>query len=194
MRKAWPARFTGYLAERGVLLKDDAEVYAYGLQMGVEMLINIASTLLIGFLLGMVSESILFLASYMLVRSHAGGYHAESALACYVQSCAIIVGALLFCKRLPVDVAGPVALAFLLAAVPVILLFSPVAAVHKPLDSAETARYGEKSRIKTIFMVVVAFVLFVVGFHRHALILATGLFLIACLMIAGLIKNKLHPI
>lgn len=191
MRKGWPARLIEYLTSHGAYLKDDAEVYEYGLQMGLDMLLNIISTLFIGFLMGMATESALFLVGYILLRTYAGGYHAESALGCYIQSCIMVACALLFCKHLPADMITTVSVAFVAVSGPVIFLLAPVAATHKPLDEVETTHYREKCRKRVMAEAVVLFVLLFLGIGKYALVLATGLFLIACLMVCGMVKNKI---
>lgn len=51
--------------------------------MGITVLINLISTIVIGVIAGNVFESIAFLVFYIPLRSYAGGYHASTPRRCY---------------------------------------------------------------------------------------------------------------
>ena len=189
MLRAWCLRFTHFLARQGVALADDAEVYAYGLQMGVEMLLNIATTLIIGFCMGMPLESLVLLAGYMSLRSYTGGYHAESALGCYIQSCCLIAGILFVCKIFPIQFCVPFILPLVVVSGAVVFAAAPVPATHKPLDEVEVVHYRKKSRIRLMAEIIVIVALELFRLHRLALVLSLGLFVITCLMLVGLFQN-----
>lgn len=66
----------------GVIEKDDAELYCYGVQQGGLVLLNIITSLMIGVWNQAVLETVLFLIAYIPLRSFAGGYHAKNTKRC----------------------------------------------------------------------------------------------------------------
>ena len=51
--------------------------------MGITVLLNLISTIVIGVIVGKVFESIAFLVFYIPLRSYVGGYHASTPRSCY---------------------------------------------------------------------------------------------------------------
>ena len=64
--------------------------------MGITVLLNLISTIVIGVIAGKVFESIAFLVFYIPLRSYVGGYHASTPRRCYFISIVIIMAMLLF--------------------------------------------------------------------------------------------------
>lgn len=64
---------TDILEQQNKFAPEDKEVYRYGIQQGLNLTLNILTTITIGILSGMVYPSILFLACYMPLRSFCGG-------------------------------------------------------------------------------------------------------------------------
>lgn len=71
------------LIKNGVAEIEYKEIIVYGLTFGIELILNILTTIILGFMFGMVIESLIFLISFSLIRTYAGGYHSQSALKCY---------------------------------------------------------------------------------------------------------------
>lgn len=64
-------------------------------------MLNVSSDLIFGLILGMFFERIIFLVTYIPLRSFAGGYHAKTPVRCYFASLFLIFAVLLFCKYVP---------------------------------------------------------------------------------------------
>lgn len=176
------------LIEHGVINECSRDVYAYGLQAGFETLLNVITTLVIGILLGCPLESMVFLAGYSTLRTYAGGYHAESALSCYLISCVLVAASMLFCSRLSVAYYGLMVWVTVLAVV-VITLLAPVPATHKPLDQAEYRCYRKRCIVRLGIEVCVFVLLFSMHLYRFAWSLAAVLILTGLLMLIGILKN-----
>ncbi len=78
------------LVRSNVIKEEDAEIYIYGINQIFVSVLNVSSALIIGLILGMFLESIIFMAAYIPLRSFAGGYHAKTPLRCYFTSLTII--------------------------------------------------------------------------------------------------------
>ena len=83
MFKKTACKITQRLCEKGIISESDFDLYEYGFNMGITVLLNLISTIVIGVIVGKVFESIAFLVFYIPLRSYAGGYHASTPRRCY---------------------------------------------------------------------------------------------------------------
>lgn len=134
------------LLERSELIPEgDRALYVYGLhELGVTLL-NIATVVAIGALLGCVLESIVFLLAYVPLRRCAGGYHAKTETGCYFATTILITAALAAVVYIPANVVFYLLLQLAVSALAFAIV--PVAAERKPLDKEETEIYRKESRI-----------------------------------------------
>ncbi|AWW28000.1 MULTISPECIES: accessory gene regulator B family protein [unclassified Acetobacterium] len=68
MRIAITERITDILVSHEIIIEENRNLYTYGLQQGLLMILNIATILGIGIVLNMVWESIIFLLTYVPLR------------------------------------------------------------------------------------------------------------------------------
>jgi accessory gene regulator B len=87
--------FVEVLVNNDIINNDEKIIYKYGIEQGSLIVINIITTVIIGMLFGMVIESIVFMFTYIPLRTYAGGYHAKNQLLCYFISIIMITVALL---------------------------------------------------------------------------------------------------
>lgn len=83
MFKKTACKITQRLCEKGIISESDFDLYEYGFNMRITVLLNLISTIVIGVIAGKVFESIAFLVFYIPLRSYAGGYHASTPRRCY---------------------------------------------------------------------------------------------------------------
>lgn len=86
MKIKFSDKLVNRLVNMEIISSADREVYLYGVHLLFAAFINVLSTICIGILMGMVWESILFLITFIPIRTYAGGYHARTQGQCYVIS------------------------------------------------------------------------------------------------------------
>lgn len=132
-------KLTDRFIDNGIIRSEDKELYTYGLQQGIIMIVNIFTTVLIGFLFGIVWQSIVFMLSYFPLCSFAGGYHAKTQLRCYLLSIVLTSAVFWAIKFIPWT--NFMIWNLTLASGMIILTLSPVEDNHKPLDEKEVHVY-----------------------------------------------------
>lgn len=139
-------KLIGFMETNGAISGEDREVYEYTLKMIAILGGNIVISLLIGFGLGMPWYCMLLLLSIIILRSDAGGYHADNMWVCYFLSCMGLVGALLWVKaEIPYQTLLTVGMA-----VPswfFVFRNAPLEAENKPLTQTEKEIIGKRARI-----------------------------------------------
>ena len=137
MRQKLEQSCVSLLLSRGIIERKDEEIYLYGISQLIGFVVNIFTSLGIGFIFGMIQESILFSLLYIPLRQYAGGYHAKRREVCFIFSTLLIITALLFMKYIEI---------MLLSMLVPVLLFNIIIILKAPADSANK-RLNNKEKI-----------------------------------------------
>jgi len=138
-------KITDSLIENGTINTEDKEIYEYGLRHIANVSLNILSTLFIGFIFGMVWQSVIFMTAHIPLRSYAGGAHARTPLRCYIVSVIMTVCILLGIKYIPHD--DFIIWILTLISGIVIFIFAPIGDENKPLDEIEIKVFRFRTRV-----------------------------------------------
>ncbi|MEG2813783.1 MAG: accessory gene regulator B family protein [Oscillospiraceae bacterium] len=182
-------KITDSLINNGTIETDDKELYLYGFQQGFFILLNFVTSIVIGLLLGMFWQSIIFTMTYLPLRTFAGGYHAKTPLRCYFSSILLITVTLLTIKFVPWNIF--ICIICTLASSLVVLILAPVEDQNKPLDDTEKVVYRRKAQV--ILSAIVFMILLFSHIKIHFIVntIVTSLSVLAIMLIFGKIKNKL---
>lgn len=180
-------KITQNLCKENIIPKDDFELYEYGFNMGITILFNIISTVIIGVIIGRVFESIAFLVFYIPLRSYAGGYHASTPWRCYFIS--IIMLAIVLSGMKYLILADWIYYVILAASAMIIFILSPVEDKNKSLDVEEFCVFRKRA-IAILIIEMFVWLVFVLFIHKFELIIPNVIFTEAIMLVFGTIKNK----
>jgi len=71
-------QITESMEDNHIIEHDDRELCVYGFNKGLNILLNLITTLFVALLFGNVLELAIFIATYILLRSFVGEYHAKA--------------------------------------------------------------------------------------------------------------------
>ena len=91
-------KIVNFLIKNDVIKKDDQEIYIYGFDRILTPLLNIATTVLFGVILGELYQGLIFVFSFMALRKYSGGYHANTPIQFYSLTTFSILASLFFMK------------------------------------------------------------------------------------------------
>lgn len=138
MVKQFSQKVAGCFADNGVIDEKETGIYEYGFTILIYSLVNLATILVIGGLLGCIPESICYIVCYIILRKFTGGYHAKTPHACYLFSTLMFLASLLIIR------AGLVKI-YLLASVVILAIgcsfIIPVDTENKRLSGKEKKVY-----------------------------------------------------
>ncbi|MCM1425631.1 MAG: accessory gene regulator B family protein [Eubacterium sp.] len=174
---------------KGILQDGERAVYQYAYELLLNQVINIFLAVLIAVAFGAPLPVLLFLVSYIPLRSFCGGYHADTNFGCTVVSAILIC-----CVCWIYQNSGNV---FFFAYYPFIYLISgylviryaPVPDKNKPLDEAETVRYRQKSRVIWLWEAVIGVILYLLH-NQYGIVLAVSHLFLSVMLAAGKVKNR----
>lgn len=168
---------------QGIVPYEDREIYAYGLYQGIVMAINILTYILISLYFKMVWESMIFLISYIPLRTYAGGYHARTQIRCYFLSILMIIIVLLAIKTVPWT--SPMMAGVTILSGSTIFILAPVEDSNKPLsDSQEKVFRKVARRILAIELILVITLLWM-GYTEFALSIILAIVIASVMIIIG---------
>lgn len=189
MLKKLSVHIVDWQVRRNYLPDHKRELYEYAYEIMLNQVINILTAVLIAIVLRAPVPVILFLASYIPMRSYCGGYHAGTNGGCTVISavliCIVCLGTKLFSG---ITAAAVSAVSFLVTGL-LVFRYAPVEDRNKPLDDAEKSRYRRRGRIVWLLEVLIGTVLFQWNSQAGAAVgLSHALF--STMLCLGIIKNN----
>lgn len=171
-----------------IITSDDREIYRYGVQIGLNLLLNLLTTVVIGILCGMFWESVVYIVAYMPLRRYAGGFHAKTHIRCYIYSVIMIILTLLTMKVLTFDFWFYAALMSMGCGL--ILWLAPVEDKNKPLDALEQKVYRKKNCLLVAFEALLFLMAVILHVRVVYCTIAMAMFSLSILVVVGQINNQ----
>lgn len=187
MKLAISEKITDSLTRSGVITTEDKELYHYGVQQGLLMILNIITTFVIGLMFGMIWQSLIFLLAYIPLRSYAGGYHAKTQIRCYLFSIIIMSAALLGIKLIPWT--SFICLTTSAFGAGIIFFLAPVEDSNKPLNEREIKVYKKRTRILLLCESIVMYISIILHNLQLSGCIAIVFMLLSTMLILGELKN-----
>lgn len=144
-----------HLYNKHIFSLEQKEIFVYGMSVLWLLLINWSAVFGISIILGTVKETALFLCLFIPIRKYAGGFHASSALKCFICS-QLIIFVFVQLSMYPYIDNYIILLIVALLSAKIILKKSPVTSVYHPLSEGQRNKYTKISKTITLLYVFVA--------------------------------------
>lgn len=167
----------------------DKDIIVYGLNSAIQQGISMITAILLGWLFGLTLEVIVFMVSFTLIRTYAGGYHCKKAVNCYIASSGVIVGVLAIVKFIPSVFVLGICFTVLALSISILYKIPPVETSTKPLDEIEKKYYQKKKLIYLLVETVVIFFLLSINLYSFALIICLGILVSLVVVFIGKFVN-----
>lgn len=182
-------KVTDRLLSRNAIKDEDYEIYQYGLEQLFTSILNMLTLLVIGSIMGMIWQGIIFVLSFMLLRKYAGGYHASTPLGCYLLTTLIITVALSVMKYFEISIL--IYLVLLMVSSVIVYMLTPVEAVNKELDKIEKIIYRKKTILTWIVEVSLAIGVFILKHYEISICIFMAIIMVGISLVTGHIEIKL---
>lgn len=181
--------FTTRLIAASVIEEEDRELYCYGFFLLITGLFFFLVTAIIGFLFGLLFESIAFYGVFMILRSYSGGIHAKTETACTILTTLALIASVLGIRLLKQTNSLFVSISLLATGSLCILLLSPLDTKDKPLDSQDKKRYRMICVTLVLLCIIGASISHVLLRNMFFESIICGVFLEGLLLITGKIYS-----
>lgn len=156
-------RIADVWVENSVIPNEEKDIYKYGIELLLSILINICFLIFISFMGGKPLAWVFYLLSFIPLRTAGGGYHAPTHVACILLSAGMFCAAFLFSVRLSDASAALFCGVTALLSLTIFWCFAPVAAVNKPLSEGEF--FWNRKIVRILACVISACILLAIIFH-----------------------------
>jgi len=180
------------LKDNNTIDDEHYEICRYGLQQGFIIILNIVSTVAVGLVFDMLSQAVFFTAIYIPLRSYAGGYHANTALRCYIYSVLLMIAILLAIKH--ITISGFICIITLFLSFLVIATVAPVEDLNKPLDKMEKAVYKKRTIIISTFEGLLLIISLTLNLMQITYCIVWAFILMATILLIGKSKNRMSKL
>lgn len=177
-----------WLISTGAIESKESDVYLFGIHYAILSTINMMTTLIIGLFLGCVKECLIFIATYLPLRSYAGGYHARTEGRCYLASALLSFVVLSSSKVYPLDL---LTFCVLLLSVLMIWFISPVADENKPLDEMEIRIYSKRMKIILIVDIIAMALCYAIKMYWVVRVVCISFIMLDVILLLGVLRNKI---
>lgn len=178
---------TTWLIASKAVEPEDRELYEYAVSCLFITLSPLVLVLCLGFLMGMVRESMVLIIPFMTIRKFSGGIHARSPFVCFVSSTGLLFFFLLLVQKISVN--WILSLLLVLGGVSLII-FSPIDSEERKLNGQEKKVFHRITIIMVAVYAGIYILLSYLGFERYTVCIALGLILPASLQIPCLVSRK----
>jgi len=147
MMRQFASTITSFLILENIILKDDAEIYRYGIE---QILINLSTFVVVGILAtitGTWIETIFFFAGLIPIRMIAGGYHSKTPQRCNVLTFFVYVVNMILITLMKSHITYPLTYTINMIIIVIIFSVAPVDHKNRELDEIELSTAKKSSRI-----------------------------------------------
>lgn len=181
------SNLTEYLIHKKVILQERRNIYQFGFQVGLEVILNTVISILIAVACKMELECIIFFLVFIPLRAYAGGLHLDSYIKCMVCSCLSLLLILLIVKYINID--GILMMGIVAFSIIIIKAIRPVEHINRPVSRKKYKEFAKKLNITLMTLTVLSIVLFVLEINRILFTVAVTMLFMAIILFLGKIKR-----
>ncbi|HBR02726.1 MAG TPA: hypothetical protein DD738_08950 [Ruminiclostridium sp.] len=185
---------TNSLLKQDIVKEEDREIYVYGFEAMLSTVVNTVIVIAIGIFAGLLSQTLVFLISFAVLRVFCGGYHAKTHFGCIFTFLVLYGLAMVSAAFIPLQYAA--ALSCFIGAVSTLFIFkyAPIEHKNRPILDNEFASFHRISRITAVveFIIVMIISLFFPGLIKFALIIATAMLCVVFIMAFAKIIERMR--
>lgn len=173
-----------YLSEK------DCSLYTYAYELLIGQVVNLLIACLLAVIFNAYITVIVFLVSFIPLRSYAGGHHADSYNVCTILSNMIICVICVAAKLIPQEMILYVNMVAGIVSGGLIFYLAPVEDHNKPLEPAERKHYKKCSITIWLIETIIWIVSYFIGVKEVSLAVTLGHLALSVLLCAGVVKNR----
>lgn len=170
-------KLTVYLLKRQAVTYDNRIICNYGLQVGIEVFINIAASIALAVYLQMLSECFVFFFVFIPLRRYAGGLHLDKYWKCFLCSVGTLGVILLLVKYIKIN--KIFSMLGILVAVLLIYRIGPICSEERRMDSDEIIFFSRKLKIVLSIILFAAIICFLLNNEKYMFLVMCVLWLMA---------------
>ena len=177
---------TQWLTRHGAIRQEDHSLYEYAIYSLMLTIAPLFIVMIIGCLMGLVLESVIFILPFMVVRKYSGGFHMKHAWTCLICSCTVLFLSIYVTEGIE---CSNVLSIVTLGAVVSLGICSPIDSNNRQLTLVERSKYKRVTIMIVMCFFVIYGLLLMIRCDGYAKWIAVGLILPAVLQMPAAVKK-----
>ncbi len=176
------------MIDKNIIDTQDKELYNYGIKSTINILINILTAICIGVCMHKLITVLVFLSSFITLRTFTGGYHSKRKLTCYILSNSLIFILCVIINYISINKNKILGLCILLFAIYTIHKLSPMGSISKPLDDTEIIFFKKMVNIILTLQTLLLSIFYYFKLINYTTIILFSFIIISILLILSKMK------
>ncbi len=172
-----------WLLNAGAISADDRELYEYAVYSVLFTLTPLSWVFIIGLILGMPLQGVLFLLPFLFIRKFSGGFHFKSPAACFVTSITVLTLFLLMIRYVLFQQLYIVCSVAVVISIVSLFLLSPIDSEARRLSLKEEKVFRKAVIIISLLVFSIYVLLMALNYYYYAVPIGAGLILPAFLQL-----------
>ena len=162
---------------------ENQELYSYAIYVVFMSILHIATVTIIGVILSVLMQAVIFYLAFILLRKCAGGYHASNPVNCYIFSVSVTVAAMFILKHVIKQNSFNVYLMIAeLVSIALVIILSPLDTKSNMLNDKEKKLLKKLSIIVVLLESGIAHVFIWLNKPKYGMPIIFGIYLVALVL------------
>lgn len=166
---------------------EDLDIYIFGLEQGMHLILNIGMFLSLGLFLKQIWESLFFMVFFIPLRRFSGGYHAKTRARCYISSFLMCLIILLYTKYGILNLLIRIVVFSLFTLI--LFIFAPSTNIKNPTNNTEKIRYRKYALLIFLCESLVLFIAWILNLQILELTILTTYATVTCLILTNELRK-----
>lgn len=185
------AAVSDWLVAQGAVTDKDKSLFAYAVYSFLFGLMPVLIIVVLGLIFSMLTEGLLLITPFMLLRKFSGGYHLKSPLVCVISSISLLTLALLSVRLITTYSTVLILSTLVIFSSVVLFVLSPIDSEARRLTARETRVFRLIARVMTSVFLVAYFLFFLFGHTSIAAPIGVGMIVPAILQLPCIIQCRI---
>lgn len=186
------SKITNVLINRSAIKDEEKELYEYGFFILMSQILYFIIAIIIGIILSLTLESIVFYIAFQLIRKYAGGYHAKTETRCEISTTFSIITCISVIKLSQFYDFKIILLAITVISTVCIFVFCPLDTPEKPLSEKEFKYFRKISWLILLVIIILIVISYVLKWGFLFVPCCMSLILESILISAGKMKKSIN--
>ena len=182
-----------YLYERGVIKKEDREIYTFGAEVALDFLIIFLLICFFGIVTGQVASTLIFLVVYCSLRGCGGGYHASTYARCCLCSVATYLSVVCLGILINPNIESLLFLPIILVGSLILFVVAPTDNLINPKSEKEKQKNRKKLLKRMTFINIFTLICYFTNFSINIFTVDIK-FIISCSLMSVAILSLINSI
>lgn len=185
-------KMTSYFIRKEVIEVEDREMYDFCFEIMLSTIINLLGIIIIGIVSRRYVEAVCFSIAFMMLRGSAGGYHANSHIACFTTLMIAFGLCIVGLTYIPFDMLVLVSSISATLGIMVVIAIAPIDNKNKKLTKEEKSIQRRKAIINVILLATATIIMSLFKITKpFAFTIGYTIGTVGISMIFGQLKNKI---